>query len=179
MKEMVFAGSGGQGVLTCGLIMSDIAVSKGMNATWSPSYGSAMRGGTTNCTVKYGDDYIYNPQQEQPDVLLAMNEESFRMFMPIVAPGGICVISDMVTCDTNIRDDVTVVRIPCMQIADEIGNPKGANIIMTGAIIHLVKDFTKEEAIEAMNNMFAKKGKAKFAESNTKALTAGYDAVKD
>ena len=42
-----------------------------------------------------------------------------------------------------------------------------------------VKDFTKEEAIEAMNNMFAKKGKAKFAESNTRALTAGYDAVKD
>lgn len=37
-------------------------------------------------TVKYGSDYIYNPQQEQPDVLLAMNEESFRMFMPIVAP---------------------------------------------------------------------------------------------
>lgn len=28
---------------------------------------------------------------------------------------------------------------------------------MTGAIIHLVKDFTKEEAIEAMNNMFAEK----------------------
>ncbi len=50
MKEMVFAGSGGQGVLTCGLIMSDIAVSKGMNATWSPSYGSAMRGGTA---IKY------------------------------------------------------------------------------------------------------------------------------
>ena len=106
----------------------------------------------------------------QKDPKQEYKKESFRMFMPIVAPGGICVISDMVTCDTNIRDDVTVVRIPCMQIADEIGNPKGANIIMTGAIIHLVKDFTKEEAIEAMNNMFAKKGKAKFAESGSVKL---------
>lgn len=59
MKEMVFAGSGGQGVLTCGLIMSDIAVSKGMNATWSPSYGSAMRDGTANCTVKYGSVKLF------------------------------------------------------------------------------------------------------------------------
>ena len=57
-----------------------------------------------------------------------------------------------------------------MQIADEIGNPKGANIIMTGAIIHLVKDFTKEEAIEAMNNMFTKKGKAKFAEETVSSF---------
>lgn len=177
MKEIVFAGSGGQGVLTCGLILSDIAVSKGKNTTWSPSYGSAMRGGTANCTVKYGDDYIYNPQQEQPNVVLAMNEESFHMFLPMVAPGGICVISDMVTCDTNLREDVKIVQVPCMEIADSIGNAKGANIVMTGAIIHLMGDFSKDESIAAMNKMFEKKGKGKFAESNTKAFSAGYDAI--
>ena len=69
MKEIVFAGSGGQGVLTCGLIVSDIAASKGMKVTWVPSYGSAMRGGTANCTVKYGPEQIYNPSQEAPDLL--------------------------------------------------------------------------------------------------------------
>ena len=53
MKEIVFAGSGGQGVLTAGLIISDIAATEGINVTWVPSYGSAMRGGTANCTVKY------------------------------------------------------------------------------------------------------------------------------
>ena len=48
MKEIIFAGSGGQGVLTSGLIISDIAASEGINVTWVPSYGSAMRGGTAN-----------------------------------------------------------------------------------------------------------------------------------
>jgi len=43
MKEIVFAGSGGQGVLTAGLIISDIAATEGINVTWVPSYGSAMR----------------------------------------------------------------------------------------------------------------------------------------
>ena len=61
MKEIVFAGSGGQGVLTAGLIISDIAAKEGLNVTWVPSYGSAMRGGTANCTVKYCENTIYNP----------------------------------------------------------------------------------------------------------------------
>lgn len=177
MKELVFAGSGGQGVLTLGLIMSDIAISKGLNVIWSPSYGSAMRGGAANCTVKYGEDIIYNPQQEQPDVLLAMNDESFNTFISIVAPGGLCVVSDMLTCDTNVRDDVTIVKVPCMELATKIQNPKGANIIMLGAIVHLMNDYTKEEATDAMNNMFAKKGKSKFESANTLAFATGYDAI--
>ena len=50
MREVLFAGFGGQGVLTAGLILSQIALYAGNNATWMPSYGAAMRGGTANCT---------------------------------------------------------------------------------------------------------------------------------
>lgn len=177
MKEVVCAGFGGQGVLTTGLILSDIAIHNGQNTTWMPSYGSAMRGGTANCTVKYGKDTIYNPSQERPDLLLAMNVASFHMFINIVAPSGIVLISDMVDCDTNVRDDVKVVRVPCIQMANDLKHAKGANIVMTGAIVKLMGDFTKEEALEGMNRMFEKKGKAKFAPMNTAAFEAGYDAV--
>jgi 2-oxoglutarate ferredoxin oxidoreductase subunit gamma len=45
MREILFAGLGGQGVLTCGLIVAEVALFNGRTATWSPSYGSAMRGG--------------------------------------------------------------------------------------------------------------------------------------
>jgi len=107
MKEVLFAGLGGQGVLTAGLVISQIAVSKDMNATWIPQYGAAMRGGTANCTVKFGEGMIYNPSQEEPDILLAMNNPSFQKFVGLVAPGGTVVIdSSLVTCDTNVRDDI-------------------------------------------------------------------------
>ena len=56
MREIVFAGFGGQGVLTAGLIVSQIALYKGFHATWMPAYGAAQRGGTANCTVKYGPE---------------------------------------------------------------------------------------------------------------------------
>ena len=177
MKEIVFAGSGGQGVLTCGLILSDIAAGKDMKVTWVPSYGSAMRGGTANCTVKYGIEEIYNPSQEQPDLLLAMNDPSFVKFLPIVASGGTVVISDTVAVPKDVRKDVSIVRVPCFNLAAGLGNPRGANIIMTGAITKLMGDFSDQEAINAMNSMFAKKGKGKFAENNTKAFAAGFAAV--
>ena len=69
MRELVFAGFGGQGVLTAGLIVSQIALFKGVNATWMPAYGAAQRGGTANCTVKYGEEKIYNPGQQRPDLV--------------------------------------------------------------------------------------------------------------
>lgn len=177
MKEIVFAGFGGQGVLTSGLIISDIAVANGYSATWIPSYGSAMRGGTANCTVKYGKGIIYNPAQEEPDLLLAMNDASFQMFINIVAPNGTVVVSDTVVTENCPRKDVKIVRVPSTAIATELNNLKAANIVMTGAIIKLMGDYTKEEGLTAMNRMFEKKGKAKFAEANTKAFIAGYEAV--
>ena len=156
MREIVFAGS----------------------VTWVPSYGSAMRGGTANCTVKYcAENYIYNPSQEQPDLLLAMNEPSLHMFLPIVAPGGTVLVGDTVTIPDGARQDVNYVHVNCTEIATSLGNPKGANVVMTGAIVKLMGDFTKDAAIAAMNHMFEKKGKSKFNESNAKAFDAGYNAV--
>ena len=68
-------------------------------------------------------------------------------------------------------------RVPATRISTELTNPKGANIVMTGAIVKLMGDFTKEAAIAAMIHMFEKKGKSRFNEANEKAFNAGYDAV--
>lgn len=177
MKEIVFAGAGGQGVLTVGLIVSDIAANQGKNVTWVPSYGSAMRGGTANCTVKYCDNTIYNPSQESPDFLLAMNEPSLLMFLPMLAPGAMVLVADTVKIPEDGRQDISYYRVPCTEIAQKLNNKKGANVVMTGAVIKLMGDFTKEAAIAAMNHMFEKKGKSKFNEANAAAFEAGYNAV--
>ncbi|OFI05497.1 2-oxoglutarate ferredoxin oxidoreductase subunit gamma [Clostridium acetireducens DSM 10703] len=178
MKEIVFAGAGGQGVLTSGLLISQIAVFKGYHATWIPQYGSAMRGGTANCTVKFGEEYIYNPSQEEPDILLAMNTPSFNKFLPLVKPGGTIIVnSDMVDTKENKRDDITIIEVPCVKLAKDANHPKGANIIMAAVIVKVSKDFTEEEALNGMNDMFRKKGKEKFEAMNTKAFKIGYNFI--
>ena len=135
MRELIFAGFGGQGVLTAGLIVSQIALHQGVNATWMPAYGAAQRGGTANCTVHYGKEKITNPGQQSPDLVLAMNTPSFVKFVSLVKPGGtILVNADMMTTDVHVRDDINVVEVHCNQLADQVGNAKGANIVMIGAI---------------------------------------------
>ena len=121
---------------------------------------------------------IYNPGQQRPDLVLAMNTPSFKKFVTMVKPGGtILVNADMMTEDTNVRDDIKVVSGHCNQIADEVGHPKGANIVMIGAITKLLRDFTHDEGRDGMNDMFRKKGKSKFEAKNSAAFEAGYNAV--
>lgn len=178
MREIVFAGFGGQGVLTAGLIISQIALFSGNNATWMPSYGAAMRGGTANCTVHYGAGPVYNPGQQKPDLLLAMNTPSYKKFAGIVKSGGIILLNaDMVPEDLQLRDDVRIVRVACNRLADGVQNPKGANIVMIGAILRLLGDFGVDEGVSGMNDMFRKKGKSKFEALNAAALQVGYEAV--
>lgn len=178
MREILFAGFGGQGVLTAGLIMSQVALYKGYNATWMPSYGAAMRGGTANCTVHYGEGKVYNPGQQEPDLLLAMNTPSFLKFAPMVRPGGIILVNeDMVELPETVRTDVRIVKVPCNTLAAKAANAKGANIVMIGAIIALLKDCSYEEGVEGMNDMFRKKGKSKFEEANVRAFSEGYHMI--
>lgn len=177
MKEIIFAGAGGQGVLTSGLLISQIAVFKGYHATWIPQYGSAMRGGTANCTVKFGKGYIYNPSQEEPDILLAMNSASYKKFLPLVKVGGTLLVnSDMVVMETK-RDDIKIIEVPCMTMAKELNHRKGANIVMAGVIAKITGDFTEQEGINGMNDMFRKKGKSKFEALNTSAFVSGYNYI--
>lgn len=176
MKEILFAGAGGQGVLTAGEIVAGIGLSKGLKVTWAPEYGSAMRGGDASCTVKLTEgDMIYNPTRERPDIMLAMNESSYLKFVDLVKPGGSLIVnSDMIDTSDLIRDDIKLIAIPCLTMAQDLNHPKGANIIMTAAIIKESGFFTEEEGLTAMNDNFRKAGKERFEEANTRAFKAGY-----
>ncbi|MHC1720377.1 MAG: 2-oxoacid:acceptor oxidoreductase family protein [Clostridiaceae bacterium] len=179
MREIVFSGFGGQGILTAGLIISQIALYKGFNATWMPAYGAAMRGGTANCTVKYGKEEITNPGQQTPDLLLAMNTPAYLKFKDMVRPGGIILVnSNMLTTEEKVKDGIELIMVPCNELADKVGNLKGANIAMVGAIVKALDDFTKDEGISGMNDMFRKKGKDKYEELNVKAFIEGYEYIK-
>ena len=107
-----------------------------------------------------------------------MNTPSFKKFVGMVKPGGtILVNADMMTEDTNVRDDIQVISVHCNHLADSVQNAKGANIVMIGAITRILGDFTHDEGIEGMNDMFRKKGKSKFEAKNVAAFEAGYHAL--
>ena len=51
MADIMFAGIGGQGVLTAGKILIQIAAENGKNVSWTSEYSAEMRGGIALCRV--------------------------------------------------------------------------------------------------------------------------------
>ena len=68
-KEIIFAGFGGQGILTAGKFLAFAAMDKGLNVSWLPSYGPEMRGGTANCSVIISDEEVGSPVISEADII--------------------------------------------------------------------------------------------------------------
>src|SRR5210317_2489452 len=93
--RMVFSGSGGQGVITASIILSEAAVlHENLNAVQSQSYGAEARGGATRSDVIISDSIIDYPKVIQPNVLVCLTQEAYNQFYAIVRPGGLLVTDD-------------------------------------------------------------------------------------
>ena len=94
-SEMIFAGFGGQGIMTIGQIIAYSGMGEGKAVAWIPSYGPEMRGGTANCTVVVTDEpQVGAPLTAHPDWVIAMNNPSFAKFEPMIKPGGVMVYNE-------------------------------------------------------------------------------------
>lgn len=156
---MIFAGFGGQGVLTAGLIMAKTGVDIGKNVTWIPSYGSEMRGGTANCNVKISDEKIASPFVKKIDILVVMNMPSLVKFEKNVVPGGVVITNKTLIDQYDFRKDIQIYEVDATRIADDLDNPKGANIVMLGALAASAALFDPEVIWKGIESFFLEKGK--------------------
>jgi len=171
--KTVFAGFGGQGVLSMGLNLAQAALLEGKNVTYLPSYGAEVRGGTANCTVAVSDEEIASPVASSPEFLVAMNQPSMVRFQNQIQSGGVLLINSSLIETEISRGDVDIVKVPANNIAEHLGSPRSANMVMLGA-------FTKKSNIVSISSVIeglktALKKKQKLIDVNTKALMAGYD----
>lgn len=177
MKEFVFAGFGGQGMLLIGKFLAMACMLDGKHVSWLPSYGPEMRGGTANCSVIVSDEEIGSPLIENPDVVVAMNLPSLDKFESTVKPGGLLVINSSIIDRKSTRDDVTVVYCDANRLAESVNNPKGANVAILGAMLAKCDIVDNDKMIEAIRIELGER-KARFLEGNKAALAAGMEAAK-
>src|SRR5665647_3698314 len=106
MTEMICAGFGGQGVLTTGMLLINAGMKQGKHVLFYPSYGSEMRGGTANCTVKISDKKIPSPMIRAADIVFTMNSPAVDKFESRLKPGGLLLVnSTLVDENRKYRDD--------------------------------------------------------------------------
>jgi 2-oxoglutarate ferredoxin oxidoreductase subunit gamma len=171
--KSIFAGFGGQGVLSIGLNLAQAAMQEGKNITYLPSYGAEVRGGTANCTVAISDEEIASPVASSPDFVVAMNQPSVVRFQNQIQSGGVLFINSSLVELEIARGDIDIMKIPANTIAEKLDSPKSANMVMLGAFIKRTNLVALSSIIEGLK--WALKGKQKLIAINEKALAAGYE----
>lgn len=174
MEKIIVAGFGGQGVLSLGQLLVYAAMYEDQYATWLPSYGPEMRGGTANCSVVIdAEKPVASPIIAVPDTLIAMNKPSLDKFQMSVRKGGTVLINSSLISDKCANPDVNAYYVDANKVAHEIGNDKASNLVVLGAYCKLSGIFPKEVMLSTIAKSFA--AKPQFIPSNQAAFEAGYN----
>jgi len=173
LLKILFAGSGGQGVLTTGNILGNAAMIEGFEVVYLPSYGAAMRGGTANCTVSISDEEIASPVASSPDLVVAMNQPSAHAFINRLDPGGQLLYNSNLVDSIPYRGDVDIFPVPVNDIAKELGSERSANIVILGSFVKLTGVVKVESIYKSLELMFAQK--KKVLDLGIRAFTEGYE----
>lgn len=169
------AGFGGQGVLLLGQVLAEAGLDAGLEVSWLPSYGPEMRSGTSNCHVRLSTSPIDSPLVSRPDVLLALNEPSLRKFLSAVVPGGLVFYNAGALPDDCRKEGVQIVVRPFAEIADRLGEPRAANIVMLGSMLGVTKFVTPECVLGAIGRLVSSE---RWLAIDRRALEAGLEAVR-
>ena len=171
-----FAGFGGQGILTLGLFLSQIGMRAGHQVSWFPAYGPEMRGGTANCSVNISKERIGSPLVDHPNVLVVMNQPSLDAFAGQVPDGGTIIVDTTIVEGRPDTKRLKAVLIPASDIADAVGTPKVANVVVLGALVAATDAFPPEFCESTLRAVIKKQS---LVDMNMEAFRRGYDFVKN
>lgn len=144
-KQIRLSGAGGQGVISLGIIIAESGMSEGKKVIQSQTYGPEARGGASKCDVIISDDEIYFTKVITPDILLALNNESYRIYSKNLSSDSILILDDKIEIENT---DENVYKFPIIETAiNKFGNEIFANTISLG-IINRILGFKDDSVIE-------------------------------
>ncbi|KUO75794.1 MAG: hypothetical protein APF81_23075 [Desulfosporosinus sp. BRH_c37] len=166
--EVMMAGSGGQGLVTSGIMLGEAAILEGKNVAQTQSYGIATRGGFSSAAVIIDREEIIFQQVEQPDIVLAFTEEAMEKFAQV---DGTPVFYD--TTLLKKRTGQNFYGFPFTKLATDLGKAGAANMIALGAMSALTGLVKAESLAEVVRQRFS----AQALDLNLRALQIGADLI--
>lgn len=188
--DIVLAGVGGQGVLSLSSIIAFAAVREGMKGKQCEVHGMAQRGGAVMAQLRLSNEPVASDliPKGGADIILSLEPlESLRYLAYLRKDGAVVTatnplqnISDYPDMDTlleRIRKLPSAILVDAEKLAREAGFVKASNMVMVGAVSHLlpIRDETLEACIE---ELFGKKGQD-VVDTNIRAFRMGRDASHD
>ena len=167
--NFLLAGVGGQGTILASDVLAEVGLKAGYETKKAEVHGMAQRGGSVTSHVRWAET-AHSPliAQGEVDILLAFEKLEALRVIEFLRPGGTVVVNDQAIIpitvtsggmeypdDERIRAVLAEVTdkvhwVNGYAIADQLGNPRAANLVLLGALSSLldVPENTWLEVIE-------------------------------
>ncbi|MCG3206188.1 MAG: 2-oxoglutarate oxidoreductase subunit KorA [Elusimicrobia bacterium] len=172
-------GAAGEGIASTGDIFCKTASRMGLWVFAYNSYQSVIRGGHVYYQVQIGGGEKVLSQGDEPDVLVALNQDTMNRHAAKVVEGGAIIFNqDKIKCENiPLRKNVQLIGIPVEKLTAEFGrNPVMQNTVDSGALIQILGlDWATYEG--AIRSIFGSK-KSEIADLNIKLASKGAEFAK-
>jgi 2-oxoglutarate ferredoxin oxidoreductase subunit alpha len=173
------AGSGGDGVVTLGDLVAQVAAHEGLHVIKTEAYGPQIRGGESSCTVRLAADPIF-AQGGSVDVLVVFNWADYARFRGELSIAPDALVLYEATQERPAGEELGLVGgdrlqwlpVPFNEIARTSSGATGSKNIVTLGILGDLLGLPAEKLQKAMKRRFGRK-KAALLEANAKAFLAG------
>ena len=169
--EIRLSGSGGQGIITAGIILAEAALLDDKNALQSQSYGPEARGGASKAEVIISETEIDYPKVIAPNIFVALTQQAFNAYGSGVTEEGIILIDAGI--EAKAKPQQKLYTIPVTEIAQKDLRPVVANIVTLGALALLTGCVTLASLEQAVLSRVPKGTE----DLNKRALAAGVAAA--
>ncbi|MCL1834295.1 MAG: indolepyruvate oxidoreductase subunit beta [Leptospirales bacterium] len=190
MKNVIFAGVGGQGVILASKVLMETARKKGYDIKESEVHGMAQRGGSVDCHIRFGKetfsplipkggaDYVIcfellesmrKLEYLHKDSVLIVNKEQINP-----APVEIGAMEYPPDIEAWLKKNFSsTITVDTTDTLKDVGTKKALNIVMVGCLSKFL-EFEESDWIESLKTLINEK----FIEQNLKAFHLGRELIK-
>ncbi|MBN2808955.1 MAG: 2-oxoacid:acceptor oxidoreductase family protein [Deltaproteobacteria bacterium] len=171
--EIRLAGSGGQGLITAGIILAEAAILDEKNVVQSQSYGPEARGGASRAEIIIADGPIFFPKATWVDILLTMSQKASDQYSFDLKAGGIFIVD---TTYVNQIPTSNALAIPISaRTREKFGKEIFSNIVALGVIC----EATKVVSIKALQAAVSARVPSGTEKMNMEALAFGKNLARE
>jgi len=190
MKNVIFAGVGGQGVILASKVLMETARKKGYDIKESEVHGMAQRGGSVDCHIRFGKeafsplipkggaDYVIclellesmrKLEYLHKDSVLIVNREQINP-----APVEIGAMQYPPDLEEWLKKNfASTITVDTTEALKDVGTKKALNIVMVGCLSKFL-EFEENDWIDSLKTLINEK----FIEQNIKAFQLGRELIK-
>ncbi|MCC6047157.1 MAG: indolepyruvate oxidoreductase subunit beta [Desulfurococcaceae archaeon] len=188
--NVAIASVGGQGGLTLSRVLAVAAVYDGFSVRTGETLGMAQRFGSVVSYVRFGDSVLSPTFSEgEADYLIGLELVEALRALRLLKPGGLALVASVVKppLSASLRREelpaealleeisryARTVRVPAVELALRVGNPRAVNMVMLG--VFAATSGTPSDS--SIRRAIAEVVPARWVESSVRAYELGRSFV--